>query len=487
MLFHSFDYAILLGLAWIVYWSIQTFTNLQTTATVRLQNLWLIVCSYIFYGWWDVRFAGLMATSTLVDYSVGRLMSSVSPAKRKGLMTLSVVVNLGLLGTFKYFNFFVESLAAGAESLGWRLDTPTLGVILPVGISFYTLQTLGYTIDVYRRRIAACHDAAAFFAYVAFFPQLVAGPIERASNMLPQFASPRRPIHWAAGADALRQILWGLFKKVIVADTCGVMADDIFARTDSVGGSTLMLGVIYFGFQIYGDFSGYSDIAIGSAKLFGITLMRNFDRPYFATSPSDFWSRWHISLSTWFRDYVYIPLGGNRRGGGRMVLNWFVVFTVSGLWHGAAANFVIWGWWHFAGLVVQRYLFRPIVPPRIPKLIEACLGWIVTMAFVFVGWTAFRIGDLPSWWRVLSEIASASLFAPVQASRIGLLPVALLVIGEIVSGSQAYPICGWFRRRPNHLTGKVVLRIVRWMIYLVVSAAVLGYLRPQSPFIYFQF
>ncbi len=321
MLFNSFSFALFLPTVFAAYWLI---------GSRRRQNLFLMIASYVFYGWWDWRFLGLILLSSCVDYVAAHAIHASSiQTVRKRWFSLSLSVNLGLLGFFKYFNFFAASLHSSMASVGVELSGPTLSIVLPVGISFYTFQTLSYTIDVYRRRIEPVREPIAFFAFVAFFPQLVAGPIERASNLLPQFQR-SRSFDPVAARDGMRQILWGLFKKVVVADSAGVLADQVFAQSHLMSGSTLLLGAFYFSIQIYGDFSGYSDIAIGTARLLGFDLMRNFAFPYFSRDIAEFWRRWHISLSTWFRDYVYIPMGGSRASTARSV--WNIMGGVSGQW-----------------------------------------------------------------------------------------------------------------------------------------------------------
>ncbi|MEZ4808462.1 MAG: MBOAT family O-acyltransferase [Flavobacteriales bacterium] len=347
MYFNSFAFAVFLPVVWALYWSL-------ARRPLWTQNLVILAASYFFYGWWDHRFLSLLILSSLLDFSLGRAMGrSQQGTTRRSLLALSLVGNLGMLCTFKYFNFFAGSLATAFASVGVHLDTVTLDVVLPVGISFYTFQTLSYTIDVYRKQLEPATDPIGFFAYVAFFPQLVAGPIERATNLLPQFAT-RRLFDPAKATDGLRQILWGLFKKAVIADACAPIVDRIFDPGASWSGSTLLLGIFLFAFQIYCDFSGYSDIAIGVARLFGFELMRNFAFPYFSRDIAEFWRRWHISLNTWFRDYVYIPLGGSKGGSLLRVRNILIVFLLSGLWHGANWTFVIWG-------LINALLFIPLL------------------------------------------------------------------------------------------------------------------------------
>ena len=305
MLFNSIDFAIFLPIVFILYWFV-------TNKNLKLQNLLIVISSYIFYGWWDWRFLSLILFSTILDYSIGiSLSKQVNQNKRKMLLWISILMNLGFLGFFKYYNFFLANFMTAFSFFGTEINANSLNIILPVGISFYTFQTLSYTIDVYKRQLETTKDFIAFSAFVSFFPQLVAGPIERATNLLPQFYT-KRYFDYSKTVDGMRQILWGLFKKIVIADNCAQYANIIFNNSSEYSGSTLVLGAIFFTFQIYGDFSGYSDIAIGTSRLFGFNLKQNFAFPYFSRDIAEFWRRWHISLSSWFRDYLYIPLGGSR-------------------------------------------------------------------------------------------------------------------------------------------------------------------------------
>ena len=335
MLFDTFDFAIFFPIVFAIYWSISRWG-------IKVQNFFLIIASYYFYACWDVRFLSLIILSSLVDFIIGALIGNSSKDKvRRRYLLLSIFFNIGLLITFKYFNFFIYSFQE-LFNINQNNYWGGLHFILPVGISFYTFQTLSYSIDVYRGNIKATKDPISFFAFVCFFPQLVAGPIERASHFLPQFNIPRQ-FNKAKASDGLRQILWGLFKKMVIADNCAYFVDIFFADPSAYQGSALLLGAIFFAFQIYGDFSGYSDIAIGTSRLLGFDLKRNFNYPYFSRNIADFWRRWHISLSSWFKDYLYIPLGGSRLGQYRTLLNVFIVFVVTGLWHGANWTFLFWG------------------------------------------------------------------------------------------------------------------------------------------------
>ena len=325
MFFNSIDFAIFLPIVFLLYWFV-------CNQNLKLQNFLIVIASYVFYGWWDWRFLGLIAFSTFVDYSIGiALLNEHRAQRRKILLSISIFVNLGFLGFFKYYNFFLDNFISVFTFFGENVNANSLDIILPVGISFYTFQTLSYTIDVYRKKIDPTKDWIAFTAFVSFFPQLVAGPIERATHLLPQFYK-KKKFDRNKAVDGMRQVLWGLFKKIVIADNCAEYANLIFNNPDNYSGSTLLVGALFFTFQIYGDFSGYSDIAIGISRLFGFDLMKNFAFPYFSRDIAEFWRRWHISLTTWFRDYLYIPLGGSRGTIWMKIRNTFVIFLVSGFW-----------------------------------------------------------------------------------------------------------------------------------------------------------
>ena len=334
MLFNSFEFALFLPIVFVLYWFV-------FQRNLKIQNALIVLASYTFYGWWDWRFLSLIFVSSVADFIIGQqLHKSEDEKRRKLFLTMSLVINLGFLGFFKYYNFFTDSFVDAFSMFGLQMNRSSLNIILPVGISFYTFQTLSYTIDIYRRQLEPTRDAVAFFAFVSFFPQLVAGPIERAVNLLPQFHVTRK-FDYAKARDGVRQIFWGLFKKIVIADTCANNVNIIFENSEAMGGSALWLGALFFAFQIYGDFSGYSDIAIGTARLFGFGLMQNFATPYFSRDIGEFWRRWHISLSTWFRDYVYIPMGGSRVGKWRQFLEhprdlygkWFLAWSQLDLHH----------------------------------------------------------------------------------------------------------------------------------------------------------
>lgn len=335
MLFNSIEFLLFLVSIFLLYWFV--FKQL------KIQNSLILLASYFFYGWWDWRFLSLILASTLVDYTIGIALHKTSlKRKKKLLLFLSLLFNLGILGFFKYFNFFIENWIHLWSSLGVPMNKSSFDIILPVGISFYTFQTLSYTIDIYRNKLTPTRNFIVFSSFISFFPQLLAGPIERASNLLPQFHK-ERAFNYDFAVSGIKLILWGLFKKIVIADNCAIYVNEVFENYQDQSGLTLIFGAIYFAFQIYGDFSGYSDIAIGTARLFGFDLMRNFNYPYFSRDIAEFWRRWHISLSTWFRDYLYIPLGGSKGSRFNQIRNVFIIFLVSGFWHGANWTFVLWG------------------------------------------------------------------------------------------------------------------------------------------------
>ena len=376
MLFNSIDFAIFLPVVFALYWT--------CAKNYKAQNVVLLFASLLFYAWWDYRFLGLILCSSIVDYVIGlRLYSTEDVSRRKALLGLSLFFNLGLLGFFKYFNFFQESFVSAFNFFGGSIEGYSLSIVLPVGISFYTFQTLSYTIDVYRKEIKPVHRFIDFATFVTFFPQLVAGPIERASKMLPQLEK-NRSFSFEQGKVGVQLIIFGLFRKIVIADNLGMYVDRVWQYPEAITPYMAVFASIFFSVQIYMDFSGYSRIARGVAKLFGIELMVNFNYPYKARSFGEFWSRWHISLSTWFRDYLYIPLGGNRKGNLTTMLNLGIVFTISGLWHGAAWTFVLWGVLHFSMLSLER-----VVKIQRTKVTDYLL-WIKTLVFVNLSWILFR-------------------------------------------------------------------------------------------------
>ena len=384
MIFNSLEFFTFYIIVFWLYWFV--FQNSQ-----KLQNVLLLIASYVFYAWWDWRFLSLILFSSLLDFAIGKLMAKAdSPTKRKYLLFGSLVSNLGLLGFFKYYNFFAKSFGEAMASLGFECSDITLHIVLPVGISFYTFQTLSYTIDIYRNKITPAKGIVSFLTFVSFFPQLVAGPIERAKHLLPQFEKPRS-FSYTAARSGSGLILLGLFKKIVVADGLAQIVDVVYASPHDYTGLPLVIATFFFAFQIYCDFSGYSDIAIGTSRLLGFDLMTNFKQPYFSRSLTEFWRRWHISLSTWFRDYVYIPLGGNKIGSFLSYRNLFITFLISGLWHGANWTFVIWGALHGGVLIIEKAL-KNVLPK--PSLIAQLGGVILTFTIVSAGWVFFRSDSL---------------------------------------------------------------------------------------------
>lgn len=360
MVFNSSVFLIFFLVFYTLYWKISSKYSLQ------IRNIFILMASYVFYGWWDWKFLGLILASSFIDFFIGqKLYKAEKPKQRKFLLGISILSNLGILFFFKYFNFFIESLHWSLSNLSISVNLTTLEIILPVGISFYTFQTLSYTIDIYRKTLKPTSNLIQFLAFVSFFPQLVAGPIERASHLLPQF-NKTYTFSYKTAISGLRLVLWGFFKKLVIADNFGALTDLIFANQDGVSGLSVLVGTLCFALQIYADFSGYSDMAIGFSRMLGFDLMKNFKTPYFSKSFGEFWRRWHISLSTWFRDYVYIPLGGNKVGPYRIYSNLFITFLVSGLWHGASFNFIIWGALHGCALMLEKRIkiksifYRPI-------------------------------------------------------------------------------------------------------------------------------
>ena len=482
MIFNSLDFAIFFPVVFFLYWFV-------CNKNIKTQNLLIVLSSYFFYGWWDWKFLSLILFSTIVDYTIGvRLTSEVKKNKRKFLLWISILVNLGFLGFFKYYNFFLDNFLTAFSFFGSEIKANTLNIILPVGISFYTFQTLSYTIDVYNKNLRATKDFIAFSAFVSFFPQLVAGPIERATNLLPQFYK-KRIFVYSKARDGLRQIIWGLFKKIVIADNCAYHANIIFNNSDDYSGSTLLLGAVFFTFQIYGDFSGYSDIAIGTSRLFGFNLKKNFAFPYFSRNIAEFWRRWHISLSTWFRDYLYIPLGGSKGGTWLKVRNTFVIFIVSGFWHGANWTFIAWGALnaiYFLPLLLlnknRRYTDNVAQGKYLPSIKEL-LNMTLTFGLTVIAWVFFRAENIGHAWSYLSVIFSPTLFHQPYYVGIGLtMPIIILML--------LFLFIEWIGREDDFAIAKLTLkwkRPVRWLFYYILIAVIIKWGGVQQEFIYFQF
>ncbi len=477
MLFNSLDFALFIPIVFFIYWFLLK-NNLQ------LQNLFVFIASYVFYGCWDWRFLGLIFFSTLLDFTIGNLLSRTDkPLKRRGLLAISLLVNLGMLGFFKYYNFFLDSLTDAFTFFGYSISPERLDIVLPVGISFYTFQTLSYTIDVYRKNLKPTQDFIAFGAFVSFFPQLVAGPIERASNLLPQFYR-KRTFNYDLAVDGTRQMLWGFFKKLVIADNCAPIVNDIFTNYQEASASNLILGAVLFAFQIYGDFSGYSDIAIGLSRLFGFDLMKNFAFPYFSRDMAEFWRRWHISLSTWFRDYLYIPLGGSRGGKWMQIRNTFIIFLVSGFWHGANWTFIVWGLLnalYFLPLLLgnnNRKNLDTVAHDKISPSISELFQMLFCFALTCFAWIFFRASKVGEALHYIRNIFTESLFSFPNE-----LPLKLvLLIGFFL-------FFEWLNREREF--GLQIEKYPAWLrrvIYTIITLIILIYGNfGNNEFIYFQF
>ncbi|MDH7446570.1 MBOAT family O-acyltransferase [Aquimarina sp. 2201CG14-23] len=470
MLFNSIDFFLFIPIVFILYWFV-------VYKSLKLQNLLLLISSYVFYGWWDYRFLSLIALSTIVDYFIGqKVYTSTNKSTQKQWIWVSVVFNIGLLGFFKYYNFFVDSWVNMLGSFGYAAESSwTLKVILPVGISFYTFQTLSYSIDIYRKKITPTKDFIAFAAFVSFFPQLVAGPIERASNLVPQFLENRK-FTYTTISYGIKLMIWGFFLKIVVADRAGIYVDAVYNNVENHDGLSFIMATVLFAFQIYGDFAGYSLIAIGTAKLFGFNLMTNFRRPYFAASVSEFWTRWHISLSTWFRDYVYIPLGGNRVGKSRWLINLFITFLISGLWHGANWTFVVWGALNGIYLILEVLLFT--------KKRKGILNVFLTFVLINFAWIFFRASSVENALYIVKEIFTNpgniyigmgdDITAPIYAT----LAIGMLFLIE--AKKEYFNALFSISKNKNEFVRLIGYAII---VFLILYVGVFG----ESQFIYFQF
>jgi len=482
MLFNSIDFAIFLPIVFFIYWLLSKYNY-------KIQNFFIVIASYIFYGWWDYRFLSLLFFSSITDFSIGLLLKNEERLNRRKLyLMISIFVNIGLLGFFKYFNFFVDNLVQAFTFFGYHLNPLNLKIILPVGISFYTFQTLSYSLDVFRKKLNPTDDLIAFLAYVSFFPQLVAGPIERACNLLPQFYK-KREFNYSESVEGLKQMLWGFFKKLVVADNSAKIVDAVFSNLSSYSGSSIFIASIAFAFQIYGDFSGYSDIAIGTAKLMGFNLMNNFLYPYFSRDIAEFWRRWHISLTTWFRDYIYIPLGGSRVSLSKSIINTFIIFLVSGFWHGASWTFLLWG-------LLNAIYFMPLLilgknkknkniiaeNKKFPTIKEL-LGSIVTFIFVSFSWIFFRSNNLLNLKICLSKIFSRSLFKypgiiKITDFKLTFSMIFFMLFFEYLSRNTNYGLA---------FTNKLP-RFCRYLLYFIIIFCIgMSMQAAKTEFIYFQF
>jgi alginate O-acetyltransferase complex protein AlgI len=477
MLFNSFEFLLFLPTIFFLHWLI--------ARSPREQNAVLLSASYFFYACWDWRFLFLLTFSTVLDFITGiKIHETKKRGKRKLLLFLSLSINLGFLGIFKYYNFFVESLTKIISTTGLKTDVWTLNIILPVGISFYTFHGISYIVDVYKERVEPERNIIDYSIFVSFFPLLVAGPIERATNLLPQIKKIRK-FEYLKGVDGLRQIMWGLFKKIVIADNCAEIANEIFNTSSTQSGSNLLLGAILFAFQIYGDFSGYSDIALGTARLFGIELLQNFSYPYFSRSIAEFWRRWHISLSSWFKDYVYIPLGGSKGGNLTRIRNTFIIFILSGLWHGANWTFVMWGLIN-AILITPAILLKTnrsnmnIVGERgsLPSAKEA-FQIMITFLLTVLAWVFFRSSTIQQAFLIIKEIFSKSLF-----SLPTIMPLTLSFY------LFCFLIIEWIGREEKYALEKMGLNWsspLRYSLYYLIIISLFIFNGKSQEFIYFQF
>ena len=503
MLFNSIQFAIYLPIVFLLYWFVFDRFIGKSKWQLRLQNAFVVVASYVFYGWWDWRFLLLIAFTSFCSWGSGMLMQRVEnqqidpnlmgggksleinklQRRKKLITTANIVLNLLILAIFKYYDFFVTEFA---QLFHISTDGLLLKVILPVGISFYTFQALSYSIDVYRGKIEPTKDIVAFFAFISFFPQLVAGPIERATNLLPQFLK-KREFNYDTAVDGMRQILWGLFKKIVVADNCAVYVDQVFSTYTDQSGSTLLLAAIFFTFQIYGDFSGYSDIAIGTAKLFGIKLMRNFNVPYFSRDIAEFWRRWHISLTTWFRDYVYIPLGGSRVSKAKVIRNTFVIFLLSGFWHGANWTFIAWGAYHailFLPLILtgkNRKYTNQVAEGRLLPTLKETGQMLLTFFLAVFGWIIFRAESIGMAWEYVCGMINASVFT---------IPIKKKLALNIVVSAVLMFVVEWLQRDKAHGLKMGYGEKNSWIkivLYYAILFVIWFFSGESETFIYFQF
>jgi len=472
MLFNSFQFLLFLPVVFLLYSLLQT---------KKQQNIFILLSSYFFYSWWDWRFLSLIILSSCIDYWAGKKMEETeTPSARKGFLALSMVGNLGMLAFFKYFNFFSASLQEALDGINIAMTPMALNIILPVGISFYTFQTMSYTIDVYKKRIQSTKDPIAFFTYVSFFPQLVAGPIERAHHLLPQFEK-KRVFDYSTALSGGKLILWGFFKKLVIADNCAVLVNAIFINYEDKGSIELILGSVFFAFQIYCDFSGYSDIAIGVSRLFNISLMKNFNYPYFSKTMGEFWRRWHISLNTWFRDYLYIPIGGSRGTRLFVIRNIFIVFVISGLWHGANWTFIVWG-----ALNAVYFLPSLFTKNKDKSNVESNSFWsnskgffqiLFTFSLTCIAWIFFRSPTIGDALEYLNGIISFTPSNNLSQYFLMLMTIVLFLFIEWMGRKKECPIDLAIARKP-----------VKYLYYgIYVYIIVYFGATEEHSFIYFQF
>lgn len=482
MLFNSIEFLIFLPTVFIIYWYL-------ANKNLKFQNRLLFLASYFFYACWDWHFLFLLMFSTLLDYLTGLKMQKAGSLTIKRIwFWLSIIINLGFLGVFKYYNFFAESFADFSSQIGWKSSPVLLNVILPLGISFYTFHGLSYVIDVYKGKIKAESNFVDYALFVSFFPLLVAGPIERATHLLPQIKE-KRVFDYNKAVDGLRQVLWGLFKKIVIADNCAEFANQIFNHSADMNGSTLALGAVFFAFQIYGDFSGYSDIALGTARLFGFDLLRNFAFPYFSRDFAEFWRRWHISLSSWFKDYLYIPLGGSKGGKWMRIRNTFIIFIVSGFWHGANWTFIVWGLLNAIFIMpsilmkTNRKNLEIVSKGRQWPTIREFLQILITFGLTVFAWIFFRAENMAHACQYITEMFSGSLFRlpEFEEKKKAVITILLVIIFILVE---------WKGRENQYAIEKLGLqwrKPLRYAMYYAIIISVFWFGGNTEQFIYFQF
>jgi D-alanyl-lipoteichoic acid acyltransferase DltB (MBOAT superfamily) len=481
MLFNSLEYLIFFPVVFILYWSVKS-------NRINWQNIILTVASYIFYACWDYRFLFLLIFSTALGFFTGReIFYAKSQSDKKKWLFASIVINIGLLGFFKYYNFFIDSFSELLALLGFSPNIWTLKIILPVGISFYTFHGLSYILDIYNNKIKPSTNFIDYSLFVSFFPLLVAGPIERATHLLPQLQHSRE-FSYEKATDGLKQILWGLFKKVVVADNCAVVVNNIFDNYETMPAWSLIIGALFFALQIYGDFSGYSDMALGSARLLGIELLKNFSYPYFSRDIAEFWRRWHMYLTTWFRDYLYIPLGGSRTTKIKIIRNTFVIFLVSGFWHGANYTFIVWGLFH-AVLFMPLLLFGKnrsntntvACGKRIPSIKEL-FGISITFTLVTIGWIIFRADSIHAAFGYVKNIFSSTILNMPETEGF------LRNIFFVALTAPILVLTEWRNREESHgLKNAFSNVILRWSLYVLLIVCIVEVGGGQQEFIYFQF
>jgi alginate O-acetyltransferase complex protein AlgI len=478
MLFNSISFLIFLPVVFLLYWFI-------FNKSLKWQNILVLTASYVFYGWWSWKFLLLLMFSTGLDYLYGFGVASENKTKSKIFLWLGIINNLGFLAIFKYYNFFAEQFQQTANLVGFHFNPVFLDVALPVGISFYTFHGMSYVFDIYRKQRAPVTNFVDYAVFVSFFPLLVAGPIERANHLLPQVQS-KRTFKYTQAIEGCRLILWGMFKKVVIADSLAVIADNVFENYAQYNALSLIVGAIAFSFQIYCDFSGYSDIAMGTAKLFGFELLSNFKFPYFSRNIGEFWRRWHISLSSWFKDYLYIPLGGSREGKLKAVRNTFIIFLVSGFWHGASWNYVAWGFIHACGFLPllllnrnRQHVDNVVAEKRSLPTGRELVQMLGTFCFVTFAWVFFRSPSLKSGWAYITHIVTDTLANPGNYLTV---PKGLSSLVFIVP----FLVMDWsFRRNERNLDIKSPF--LRIAFYLILGLLIFFYFGKRSSFIYFQF